>query len=107
MGLITLDDVKAGTPDPFFAAQRLLERVRVNVNESSACRVHQHRTACFFILRKNCIDGFPLWKFGSSVYHRSMLLIDFASFHDRRLPHWRSNRQGPPVVYLIVKVPQC
>jgi hypothetical protein len=38
MGL-TLDDVKASTPDPFFT-QRLRERVRVD--ERSTCRIHQH-----------------------------------------------------------------
>jgi hypothetical protein len=38
MGL-TLDDVKAGTPYPFFV-QSLRERVRVNARP--VCRVHQH-----------------------------------------------------------------
>jgi len=36
---LTLDDVKAGTPDPFFAQ---CPRERVRVNKRSACRVHQH-----------------------------------------------------------------
>src|SRR6267154_5105507 len=51
MGL-TLDDVKAGTPDPFFA-QCLRERVRVN--ERSACRVHQHGMF-LHLAQKICID---------------------------------------------------
>jgi hypothetical protein len=51
MGL-TLDDVKAGSPYPFFA-QSLRERVRVN--ERAACRVHQH--GMFLHLAQNiCID---------------------------------------------------
>jgi hypothetical protein len=49
---LTLDDVKAGTPDPFFA-QRLRERVRVN--ERSACRVHQH-SMFLHLAQKICID---------------------------------------------------
>jgi hypothetical protein len=51
MGLI-LDDVKAGTPDPFFA-QRLRERVRVD--ERAACRVHQHGMF-LHLAQKTCID---------------------------------------------------
>ena len=51
MGL-TLDDVKAGTPDPFFA-QCLRERVRVD--ERSACRIHQHGMF-LHLAQKICID---------------------------------------------------
>jgi hypothetical protein len=51
MGL-TLDDVEAGTPDPFFA-QRLRERMRVN--ERAACRVHQHGVF-LHLAQEICID---------------------------------------------------
>jgi hypothetical protein len=54
MGL-TLDDIKAGTPDPFFA-QCLGERVRVD--ERPARRVHQHGMF-LHLAQKLCVDDVP------------------------------------------------
>lgn len=51
MGL-TLDDVEAGTPDPFFA-QSLRERVRVD--QRAARRVHQHRVF-LHLAQEVCVD---------------------------------------------------
>ena len=51
MGL-TLDDVEAGPPDPFFA-QCLRERVRIY--ERAACRVHQHGVF-LHLAEEVCVD---------------------------------------------------
>jgi len=54
MGL-TLDDIKAGTPDPFFA------QCWASASSRRASRAPRFTsTACFFILRKNCaFDDVP------------------------------------------------